>query len=373
VILIPSRVSKIMDSITNLPTSELQASESYFPVMDPINLEDVVKNDLQRWSIRKRSEGYLPVHHDGPFPLSDLEPFSSVRARDSICLYKERMAKYHQVGSREHKPLKRLIKFDIPSFGVIAPSKTHLARELKAYRRKFTEKSCERARQELLDLEAELHVTSLLLQELRVKKPSQSESMSSNKPSLASRASDLSQKIAKKVAPNVRASILCSASEDKPAARPRVKSGVSWRSATKSKLADRVRALIEKLPPHKSKVINETPSPVTFKTMNWQNLSPTPSTESIGALYDRLQTREASRDSTSPSPKSKPRVGSAAVQRTERRQARYSGEQASREIRRAGSEHERPPGSDGETHLGCDLRRNSVADSLSVYSRALSG
>jgi hypothetical protein len=277
-----------MESITNTQTPELQASESYFPVMDPINLEDVVKNDLQRWSIRKRSEEYLPVHHDGPFPLSDLEPFPSVRVRDSICLYKERMAKYHQVGTREHKSLRRLIKFNTSS-RVVAPSTSRLARELKAFRRRLTEKSCEWTHQALLDLEAELHATSLLLQELRVKKPSTSEEGPSSKPSLASRASE-----------NIRASILCSAPEDKPAGRPKVISGVSWKSVTRSKLADRARALLDRLPGHKSKVKNETSSPVTFKIMNWQNLSPSASTESMGDLYDRLQSREASRASTSP-------------------------------------------------------------------------
>jgi hypothetical protein len=361
-----------MDSITNTQTPELQASESYFQCMDPINLEDVVKNDLQRWSIRKRSEEYLPVHHDGPFPLSDLEPFSSARNRDSICLYKERMAKHRQVGSQEDSPPRKLVKFDTFPFGVIAPPTTRLARELKAYRRKLTEKSCEWTHQALLDLEAELQATCDLLRELRVKEPSKSEGDPFSKPSLASRASDLSQKIAKKVAPNVRASIFCSAAEDKSAPRPRVKSGVSWRSATKSKFADRVRALADKLPGHKNKVNNETSSPVTFKIMNWQNLSPSASTESIGALYDRLNTREATRESTSPSPKSKSRIDSATVQRSEQRQARYSGQQAGWEIRRARSEHEGPSGSEVKTHLGSDLRRNSV-DPLSVYSRALSG
>lgn len=175
-----------MDSITNIPTSELQASESYFQCIDPINLEDVVRNDLQRWSIRKRSEEYLPVHHDGPFPLSDLEPFSSARNRDSICLYKERMAKHHQVGTQEDRPPRKLVKFDTFPFGIIAPSTTRLAKELKAYRRKLTEKSCEWTRQALLDLEAELQATCDLLRELRVKEPSTSEEGSSNKPSLAS-------------------------------------------------------------------------------------------------------------------------------------------------------------------------------------------
>jgi hypothetical protein len=363
-----------MASITNTYTPEVQASETYFQCIDPINLEHVVKNDLQKWSIRKRSEEYLPVHHDGPFPLSDLEPFSSEEIRDSICHYKDSMAKYHQVESQEHKPLRKLIKFYNFPFGVIAPSTTRLSKELKAYRRRLTERSYEWTRQALLDLEVELHATyHLLNQELRVKKPSQSEEGSSNKPSLASRASDLSQKIAHKIAPNVRVPMFCSAAEDKPAAGPRVKSGVSWKSATRSKVAEKLRAFVDKLHQHKSKVYDENRSPVTSKMMNWQNLSPTPSTESIGALYDKLQTREVSRASTSPSPKSKSRVDSATVQRTERRQAGYSGEQTGREIRRPGSEYERPLGPDGKTHLRCDLRRNSVTDSLSVYSRALSG
>jgi hypothetical protein len=309
-----------MASITNTYTPEVQASETYFQCIDPINLEDVVKNDLQKWSVRKRSEEYLPVYHDGPFPLSDLEPFSSEEIRDSICHYKDSMAKYHQVESQEHKSLRKLIKFNTFPFGVIAPSTTRLSKELKAYRRRLTERSYEWTRQALLDLEVELHATCHLLnQELRVKKPSTSEGESSSKPSLASRASNLSQKIAHKVAPNVRASILCSTAEEKLAARPKVKSGVSWKSAARSKVAEKVRALVDRLHQEKSKVYNENRSPVTFKMMNWQNLSPTPSTESIGALYDRLQTREASRASTSPSPRSKSRVDSATVHRTERR------------------------------------------------------
>jgi hypothetical protein len=157
-----------MDSITNTNTDDLQVSEPWFQVMDPICLDNICENDLEQWSIRKRSEEYLPVHQEGPFPLTGNDCFSSERVRDSIYLYKLRMARHHDVEPQTPKSSSKLIKFDTTCFGSSAPSSARLSKQLKTYRQKLAEKPSERTSDTLLDLEAELSATfDLVRQKLR--------------------------------------------------------------------------------------------------------------------------------------------------------------------------------------------------------------
>jgi hypothetical protein len=142
-----------MASTTNINTDESQASEPWFPVMDPICLTDVCNNDLEKWSTHKKDEDYLTVHQDGPFPLSDDRPFSSERVRDSICIYKERMA------GHDHRTPPKLVTFHTACFGNITPSTEQLSQKLKAYRRRLISKCSQGTSQKLLDLEAELTAT----------------------------------------------------------------------------------------------------------------------------------------------------------------------------------------------------------------------
>jgi hypothetical protein len=141
-----------MDSITNTNTDDLQVSEPWFQVMDPICLDNICENDLEQWSIRKRSEEYLPVHQEGPFPLTGNDCFSSERVRDSIYLYKLRMARHHDVEPQTPKSSSKLIKFDTTCFGSSAPSSARLSKQLKTYRQKLAEKPSERTSDTLLDI-----------------------------------------------------------------------------------------------------------------------------------------------------------------------------------------------------------------------------
>jgi hypothetical protein len=408
-----------MDSFTTTNTDDLQVSEPFFQVMDPICL-DVCKNDLEQWSIRKRSEEYLPVHQEGPFPLTGADSFSSERVRDSIYLYKECMARHHDVEPETSKSSSKLIKFDITCFGSSAPSSARLSKQLKSYRQKLTEKPCERTNDTLLDLEAELAATvDLVRQKLREQEITPSDKNSSNRSSLSSRASNLSQKVARKVTHSLSATILCNASDNK-STRPKPIAKASWTSVTKSKLAAKVRTLVDGSPRQKRKdsaksdnsdntiTSHQFISPITFNTMNWK-LSPKKSTESIKTLCSKLHhSRTSSKSSSPPSPRSRshceiffphqlqsserrekvdggdacPSIISQALrgrEETGTEREDYFGEQAGRDVRRQISWDMRRLGfecqrSSGSEHQGGNVSRKlSVAESVSVYSRAMSG
>jgi hypothetical protein len=412
-----------MDSITNTNTDDLQVSEPWFQVMDPICLDNICENDLEQWSIRKRSEEYLPVHQEGPFPLTGNDCFSSERVRDSIYLYKLRMARHHDVEPQTPKSSSKLIKFDTTCFGSSAPSSARLSKQLKTYRQKLAEKPSERTSDTLLDLEAELSATfDLVRQKLREQEITPSDKNPSNKSSLSSRASNLSQKVARKVTHSLSATILCNASQNKSITRPKTITKASWTSTTKSKLAAKVRTLVDGSPRQKRKDSAKSDStitshhqfisPITFNTMNWK-LSPKISTESIKTLYSKLHhSRTSSKSSSPPSPRSKshcensfltqlqqsserrekveggdacPSIISQALrgrEETKQEGADYFGEQAgrdvkrqvSRDMRRLGFECQRSSGSEEQKAQEGEVKsRLSVAESISVYSRAVSG
>ena len=187
--------------MTNINTNDMHASESYFPTMDPICLTNLCKTDLEKWSINKDNESYLTVHQDGPFPLSDDEPFSSENIRDSICVYRERMAKDHirnQMLS-DINTSSKLVKFHVStSFGKIVPSTKQLFQKLRAYRRRLATKCHHKTKSEKLSqLEQELTATLELVQQklqeqnLREEGKMGTTSSSSSKHSLCSRASSL--------------------------------------------------------------------------------------------------------------------------------------------------------------------------------------
>ena len=230
-----------MASITNINAGKSQASEAWFPVMDPICLTDVCKDDLENWSTHKKDEDYLTVHQDGPFPLSDGQPLSSKRVRDSICIYKERMA------GHDYKTPPKLVTFHITCFANTTPSTEQLSQKLKAYRRRLVSKSSQGTSQKLLDLEVELTATlDVVQQKLREQVITTSENSSPSKTSISSRASDLSHKLAKKVTKSFSTSISSTASGYKTTSRPKVILRASWASTTTSKLADKVHSLLNK-------------------------------------------------------------------------------------------------------------------------------
>ncbi|KAH0286650.1 hypothetical protein M436DRAFT_65110 [Aureobasidium namibiae CBS 147.97] len=318
-----------MDHITDLRTDEVSTSKPWFQVMDPICLESVCKNDLEKWSIQKDKEEYLAIHQDGPFPLPDNQPLSSEQVRDSICLYKERMVKHHQHEQESLKTSSQKTKFRIRSFGNIAPSTKHLFQQLRAYRRKLTGKLGEQTCEKLANLKAELIATiDVVHQKLRQQNTTTSTKSPSSKSSLSSRASDLSQNAAKKVTESLRASMPCTTSEKKVTQRPDIISKTSWIPATTSKLAARVRTLVKRSPQATRKISirsvdtrssmdsvyaessitgdhqNTQHSPITFGKISWRK-SPTSSTASTNTLRSVPRSSTSSRRSTPPSPRSK--------------------------------------------------------------------
>lgn len=411
-------INKNMDSVTDLKTDEVPASEPWFPVMDPISLDDVCKNDLQKWSIHKRNEEYLAVHHDGPFPLTSAQPFASEQVRDSIFLYKERMAKHHQHAQETLKTSSKINRFDITSFRSTAPSTKRLIQQLKAYRRKLTENPNKQANQDLSDLDAELSATiDVVHQRLQRQDTTASAKSSPSKSSLSSRASDLSQKAAKKVSKNFRACLRRTAPENKAIQRSEVIPRTSCASASTSKVAGKVRNLIKKSPQATRKNSGESVdtnssmdsvytestidsdhqdiqhSPIIFGKLNWRR-SPTSSIASIQTLRSKLRSRRSSKSSTPPSPRSQPHTnihhpqqqpferhelglrgfcwpGITAEnlqdhQRTENGDVGSQSEDSGCDVRRRGLEVQRPTGFEYEGYLRWDKRRTSVANSGSV-------
>jgi len=428
-----SNTSKAMDHVTDLRTDEASTSKAWFEVMDPICLESVCKNDLQRWSIQKAKEEYLAIHQDGPFPLPDDQPLSSEQVRDSICLYKERMVKHHQHEQESLKTSSKMTKFRIRSFGNITPSTNHLFQQLGAYRRK-TGKVDEQASEKLADLEAELIATiDVVRQKLRQQNTTTNTKSPSSKSSLSSRASDLSHKAAKKVTKSLRVSMPFTTPEKKATQRPDIISKTSWTSATTSKLAGKVRTLVKKSPQATRRtsirsvdtrssmdsVYTESSidgdhqsiqhSPITFGKINWRK-SPTSSTASTDTLRSVPRSSTSSRRSTPPSPRSKSHADTNHTQqqqqqqhhhhhpsskrrewslsggwwpaitagdtpdrqRTERGHMKLRSEDTGCGDQRTGSEAQRPLGTKEEEYLGWKENRNSTADSGLVYSRRTS-
>lgn len=420
--------SKTMDHVTDLRPDEAPASESWFQVVDPICLENVCKNDLEKWSIQKHKEEYLAIHQDGPFPLPDNQPLSSEQVRDSICLYKERMVKHHQHEQESLKTLSKMTKFDIRRVGNIAPSTKHLFQQLKAYRRKLTGKAGEQASETLADLEAELIATiDVVHQKLRQQNSTTGTKTPSSKSSLSSRASDLSHRAAKEVTKSLRASMPCTTPENKSTQRPNLVSSTSWASATTSKLAGKVRTLVKKSPQAMGKTSIKSPdtrssmdsvytessinsdrqntqhSPVAFGKISWKK-SPTSSTASMNTLRSVPRSSTSSRRSTPPSPRSKSHTNTNYAQQqqqyhaskrrewnlsgdwwpaitagsipnregTERGSMRSRSAEPGCDDRRMGSEVRKPSGLEEEGYLGWKENQDPIADSESVYSGRLS-
>lgn len=345
-----------MASITNINTDESQVSEPWFPVMDPICLTDVCKNDLEKWSIHKKDEGYLTVHQDGPFPLSDAKPLSSERVRDSICIYRERMA------AHDHQTSPKLVTFHITCFANITPSTEQLSQKLKAYRRRLTSKSSQGTSQKLLDLEAELTATlDVVHQKLREQVITTSENSSPSNTSISSRASDLSHKLAKKVTKSFSTSIFSTVSGTKTTSRPRVISRASWASATTSRLADKVRSLIEK--PHQQTRSNSIESDSSFNSVYSET------------TIESVDTKHSVKPTSNNHKRFSPMTFDEIIWKPSSVKRMASVESLRNRLRcsRRGSKESSPPSPKSQSHLEVDIRRNSVANSASVYSRSLSG
>ncbi|KAH0355137.1 hypothetical protein KCU83_g2026, partial [Aureobasidium melanogenum] len=379
-----------MDIVIDLQLNESQISEPWFQVMDPISIADVCENDLEKWSIHKKNEKYLTVHQaETPISMSDTVPFSSKkRVRDSICVYKERMNNGHHHAHRTvPKMFSKLTRFNTTSYGSIAPSTDQLHEKLKAYRQNLDIDYIEMTSEQLRSLEKELSATvQVVQQKLRSHGNTTSEesAISSSKPSLSSRASDLSKKAAKKISRLLR---LCALHF----------------SSTTSKLAVKFRNLLDNQTQHPPKesiesVTTNTPpntptSPVTFNPEIWR-LSPGQSTASIKPALKR-----ASNSSPPPSPRSRAQSSieytqdepferrewipsenisnctsispddPSDYQKTERGYAECHSEHSGWDVRKIStasseSEFNRP--------LGWDLRKKSAACSASHYSRSVS-
>ncbi|KAK6007763.1 hypothetical protein QM012_004577 [Aureobasidium pullulans] len=298
-----------MDGVTNLRIIEPKTPEPWFQVMDPISVADVCNNDLEKWSILKKNEKYLTVHQTAiPIPMSETVPFSSeTRIRDSICVYKERMAKGYHHSHRVPKMFSKLTRFNTKSFGSVAPSTNQLSETLRAYRQKLDSDHTEISSEKLLSLEKELDATVQIVQQrLRIHGNTESEkgTESSGKISLTSRASDLTKKAAKRVSRGFRATMLCSASKHNTTPRPKAISRPSFASAT-SKIAVKFRNLMDKQTQHSPKesvateISNSPTSPVTFNPEIWK-LSPGLSTASLNPAL-----RRASTITQPPSPRSR--------------------------------------------------------------------
>ncbi|KAH0269177.1 hypothetical protein KCU91_g8899, partial [Aureobasidium melanogenum] len=397
-----------MDIVIDLQLNESQITEPWFQVMDPISIADVCENDLEKWSIHKKNEKYLTVHQaETPISMSDTVPFSSKkRVRDSICVYKERMNNGHHHAHRAvPKMFSKLTRFNTTSYGSIAPSTDQLHEKLKAYRQNLDIDYIEMTSEQLRSLEKELSATvQVVQQKLRSHGNTTSEesAISSSKPSLSSRASDLSKKAAKKISKDFCVSVLCSASEHNTVPRPRAISRPSF-SSTTSKLAVKFRNLLDNQTQHPPKesiesVTTNTPpntptSPVTFNPEIWR-LSPGQSTASIKPALKR-----ASNSSPPPSPRSRAHssieytqdepferrewIPSENIsnctsispddppdyQKTERGYAECHSEHSGWDVRKIStasseSEFNRPS--------GWDLRKKSAAYSASHYSRSVS-
>lgn len=361
-------------------------SESWFQVMDPISIADVCKNDLEQWSILKKNEKYLTVHQDlTPFSMSDIFPSpSETRVRDSICVYKERMAKgHHHIHRRVPKMFSKLTRFNTTSYGSIAPSTDKLAEKLKAYRQRLDSESTGLTSEQLLSLEKELSTTvQIVQQKLRSHGHATSEkgTNSSGKSSLSSRASDLSKKAAEKVSKSFCATMLCTTSENDTTPRPKAISRPSWTSTT-SKIATKFRNFVDKQPQQSPKNSIEsvttgppnTPtSPVTFNQTIWK-LSPGRSTASLKPALKKTST-----SSQPPSPHSRAHssIGYTQEQPFERREWIPS-----ENVSPSTSIGPDDPSDCQQTergywefhseHCGWDVRRISTASSGSEYNRPL--
>jgi hypothetical protein len=347
-----------MASITNINAGKSQASEAWFPVMDPICLTDVCKDDLENWSTHKKDEDYLTVHQDGPFPLSDGQPLSSKRVRDSICIYKERMA------GHDHKTPPKLVKFHTTCFANTTPSTEQLSQKLKAYRRRLISKSSQGTSQKLLDLEVELTaILDVVQQKLREQVITTSENSSPSKTSISSRASDLSHKLARKVTKSFSSSISSTASGNKTTSRPKDISRASWASATTSKLADKVRGLIEKS--HQPTRSNSIESDGSFDSVY------------SGTSIESVDTKHSIKPISSNNARFSPITFDEVIWKPSSVKKMASAESLRNKLRCSsrGSQDLSPPSpkSQSQSRLEVDLRRNSVANSASVYSRSLSG